>query len=71
MLGLDPNVAIHHLIDGVRPIKQAQRKFRPGDLNQACSKDDFPLPIPELMIDATIGHETLTIMDGFSGYNQI
>ena len=41
------------------------------DLNNACLKDDFPLPIIELMIDATAGHEALSFMDGSSGYNQI
>ncbi|KAL0291215.1 UNVERIFIED_CONTAM: hypothetical protein Sangu_2539800 [Sesamum angustifolium] len=41
------------------------------DLNNACRKDDFPLPIAELMIDATMGHEALSFMDGSSGYNQI
>ena len=41
------------------------------DLNKACSKDDFPLPITELMVDATTGHEALSFMDGSSGYNQI
>ncbi|KAK4406566.1 Transposon Tf2-12 polyprotein [Sesamum angolense] len=41
------------------------------DLNNACPKDDFPLPLAELMIDATIGHEALSFMDGSSGYNQI
>ncbi|KAL4010597.1 hypothetical protein IC575_030098 [Cucumis melo] len=41
------------------------------DLNNACPKDDFPLPIMEIMIDATAGHEALSLMDGSSGYNQI
>lgn len=41
------------------------------DLNHACPKDDFPLPITDLMVDATTGHEALTFMDGSSGYNQI
>ncbi|KAL0308141.1 UNVERIFIED_CONTAM: hypothetical protein Sangu_2992700 [Sesamum angustifolium] len=41
------------------------------DLNNACSKDDFPLPIVELMIDVTTGHEALSSMDGSSRYNQI
>ncbi|KAL0293309.1 UNVERIFIED_CONTAM: Transposon Tf2-12 polyprotein [Sesamum radiatum] len=41
------------------------------DLNNACPKDDFPLPIAELMIDATTGHEALSFMDGSSRYNQI
>ncbi|KAG9450556.1 hypothetical protein H6P81_010521 [Aristolochia fimbriata] len=34
-------------------------------------KDHFPLPITELMVDATTGHEALSFMDGSSGYNQI
>ncbi|KAK4404434.1 hypothetical protein Sango_0812000 [Sesamum angolense] len=33
--------------------------------------DNFPLPIIELMVDATTGHEVLSFMDGLSGYNQI
>jgi len=41
------------------------------DLNNACPKDDFPLPVIELMIDATIGHEALPFMDYSAGYNQI
>ena len=40
-------------------------------LNNACPKDDFPLPIIELMVDATTAHEALSFMDGSSGYNQI
>ena len=34
-------------------------------------KDDFPLPITELLVDATTGFGALSFMDGFSGYNQI
>ncbi|XP_070052704.1 uncharacterized protein [Nicotiana tomentosiformis] len=34
-------------------------------------KDEFPLPIPELMIDAATGYEAMSFMDGSSGYNQI
>ena len=41
------------------------------DLNGACPKDEFPLSIPEVMIDNTCGLERMTFMDGFSGYNQI
>ena len=41
------------------------------DLNEACPKDKFPLPITELLIDATTGFGALSFMDGFSGYNQI
>ena len=103
---------------GVRPVKQAQRHFRPElipqietkvnklikvgfihevqylewianivpvkkkngqiwvcvdfrDLSNACPKDDFPLPITEVMVDTTTSHEALSFMDGYSGYNQI
>ena len=41
------------------------------DLNNACPKDELSLPIIELMVDATIGHEALSFMDGSLGYNQI
>ena len=41
------------------------------DLNKACPKDSFPLPWIDLIVDATAGHEFLSFMDAFSGYNQI
>jgi hypothetical protein len=41
------------------------------DLNKACPKDDFPIPILEILIDSTMGYEIFSFMDGFSGYNQI
>ncbi|XXG53668.1 hypothetical protein AAC387_Pa03g1730 [Persea americana] len=34
-------------------------------------KNEFPLPILEVIIDNTRGFERMTIMDGFFGYNQI
>lgn len=120
MPGLDPEVAMHRLaIDPrVKPVKQAQRRFRPElqnqiiteidkliqagfceevqypvwlanivpvrkkngqirvcvdfrDLNKAFPKDEFPVPITEIMIDSTTGHGALSFMDGSEGYNQI
>ena len=41
------------------------------DLNTACPKDEFPLPITVVMIDNTCGFERMSFMDDFSGYNQI
>ena len=41
------------------------------DVNKACPKDSFPLPRIDLIVDATAGHELLSFMDAFSGYNQI
>ena len=41
------------------------------DVNRACPKDSFPLPRIDLIVDAIAGHELLSFMDAFSGYNQI
>ncbi|PKU59525.1 RNA-directed DNA polymerase [Dendrobium catenatum] len=41
------------------------------DLNKACPKDEFPLPIPELMVDISSSHAIFSFMDGSSGYIQI
>lgn len=120
MLGLDPNLIMHHLSinTGVRPVKQKLRKMHPHiallvkeelkklldvgfiwsidyaewisnivpvskpdghiricidfrDLNKECPKDDFPLPHIDTIVDLTAGHAMYSLMDGFSGYNQI
>jgi Reverse transcriptase (RNA-dependent DNA polymerase) len=41
------------------------------DLNKACPKDDFPLPVTEIIIDHTSSYEVFSFMDGYAGYNQI
>ena len=41
------------------------------DLNKACPNDSFPLPRIDQLVDATAGHEMLSFMDAYSGYNQI
>ena len=41
------------------------------DLNNTCSKDSFPFPRIDQLMDSTVGYELLTFMDAFSGYNQI
>ncbi|KAL5570683.1 hypothetical protein UlMin_020280 [Ulmus minor] len=41
------------------------------DLNKACLKDSFPLPRIDQLVDTTAGHELLSFMDAYSGYNQI
>ena len=56
-------------------VKKANGKWRLcidfTDVNRACPKDSFPLPRIDLIVDATAGHELLSFMDSFSGYNQI
>jgi hypothetical protein len=41
------------------------------DLNKACPKDPYPLPIIVRLIDRASGYKTLSFMDAYSGYNQI
>ena len=56
-------------------VKKANRKWGLcidfTDINRACPKDSFPLPRIDLIVDTTDGHELLSFMDAFSGYNQI
>ena len=56
-------------------MKKANRKWRMcvdfTDLNRACLKDSFSLPMIDQLVDSTTGHKLLTFMDAFSGYNQI
>ncbi|KAM1666585.1 hypothetical protein ACFX2K_046163 [Malus domestica] len=61
MPGLDPVIAVHHLAAEIDKLIEA------GFIRE----DDFLLPIIEIMVDATTGHEALSFMDGSSGYNQI
>ena len=41
------------------------------DLNKACPKDNFLLPLIDVLVDKTIGSALMSFMDGFTGYNQI
>ena len=41
------------------------------DLNKACLKDSYPLPRIDQLVDSTAGHQLLSFMDAFLGYNQI
>ena len=41
------------------------------DLNEACSKDNFPLPRIDQIVDVSAGHGMLSFQDAFSGYHQI
>ena len=56
-------------------VKKANDKWRMcvdfTDLNKACPKDSYPLPLIDQLVDSTAGHQLLSFMDAFSGYNQI
>ena len=56
-------------------VKKANGKWRMcvdfTDLNKASPKDSYPLPRIDQLVDSTAGHQLLSFMDAFSGYNQI
>ncbi|CAL8085474.1 unnamed protein product [Prunus armeniaca] len=41
------------------------------NLNLATPKDEYPMPMADLLVDGAAKHEILSFMDGHSGYNQI
>jgi hypothetical protein len=40
-------------------------------LNKACLKVPYPLPRIDQIVDSTVGCETLSFLDAYSGYHQI
>ena len=56
-------------------VKKAYDKWRMcvdfTDLNKACPKDSYHLPCIDQLVDSTAGHQLLSFMDTFLGYNQI
>ena len=41
------------------------------NLNKACPKDSYPLPYIDQLVDSIAGHQLLSFMDAFLGYNKI
>uniref|UniRef100_A0A2N9EJ07 Reverse transcriptase domain-containing protein n=1 Tax=Fagus sylvatica TaxID=28930 RepID=A0A2N9EJ07_FAGSY len=41
------------------------------NLNNATPKDEYPMPMANLLVDGVAGYQILSMMDGHSGYNQI
>lgn len=41
------------------------------DINKTCPKDSYLLPNIDKLVDGVSGHALLTLMDAYSGYNQI
>ena len=54
-------------------VKKKTRKWRVCidfiDLNKACSKDPFPIPQIDQLVDATVGHPQMSFLDAFQGYH--
>ena len=56
-------------------VKKANGKWRIcvdfTDLNKAYPKDSYHLPRIDQLVDSIAGHQLLSFMDTFLGYNQI
>ena len=65
----------HHpdWVANIVPVLKKKEKIRVCidfyDLNIACPKDEFLLPIIDVMIHNTCDFKRISFMDGFSGYN--
>jgi hypothetical protein len=41
------------------------------NLNKATPKDEYPIPIADMLINNAFGHQVISFLDGNAGYNQI
>ena len=41
------------------------------DLNKARPKNQYPMPIADLLIDASLRYKYMSYMDGYVGYHQL
>ena len=41
------------------------------NLNIATPKDEYPMPVADLLVDSAAKSKVLSFMDGHAGYNQI
>ncbi|XP_070678096.1 uncharacterized protein [Malus domestica] len=85
MPGLDRTLVEHELRikPGFKPFRQPPRRFSTEkngalrictdfrNLNLATPKDEYTMPISDLLIDVAANHAILSFMDGHAGYNQI
>lgn len=60
-----------NIVPTTKPTNEIQVCTIFNDINNAYPKDDLPLPNINMVVDSIADHDTLSFIDGFSGYNQI
>jgi hypothetical protein len=62
-------------ISSIVPVQKKDGRWRVcvdfSDLNRATPKDEYAMPVAEMLINAVAGNKILSFMDGNTGYNQI
>ena len=57
------------------PVRKKSREIRLcvdfRNLNRSSLKDNYPLPKIEQILQTVVGVQRISMVDGFSGYNQI
>ena len=62
-------------LSNIVPVMKKNGKLRVcidfRDLNTTTPKDEYPMPVVDLLVDRSAGHSIMSMMDGHLGYNQI
>jgi hypothetical protein len=68
-------VALTNWVSNIVPINKKQYIIRVcvdyRDINKSCPKEKFLTPFVDQIVDDCVESEIFSLMDGFSGYNQI
>ena len=62
-------------VENLVPVRKKSRDIRIciyfRNLNRATLKDNYPVPAMEQILQSVFGSAMLSLLDGFSGYNQV
>ncbi|XP_050211472.1 uncharacterized protein LOC126661660 [Mercurialis annua] len=62
-------------LSNIVPVMKKNGKLRVcvdfWNLNLATPKDEYPMPVADMLIDRAAGHTILSFLDAHSGYNQV
>jgi hypothetical protein len=62
-------------ISSIVPVQKKDGQWRVcmdfRDLNRATPKDEYPMPVAKMLINAAVGNKILSFMDGNASYNHI